>query len=243
MTLLAPLKNPSVWQSPSVIVLVAANLVPLAGVMFFGWEVFPIMLLFWLENIIMGGFNVLKMLLARGLVPQVRGGPVPHLIKLFLVPFFCVHYGGFTVVHGIFVFVLFGGGLRAGPGLSPDLDLVMNQISQQHLWWAVVGLALSHGFSFAWNYVRGREYRTITADRLMMQPYGRVVVLHIAIIGGGFLILALGSPTAALALLVLLKIGLDVIMHVKQNKLGGENPPEDAVRATSSPNSPGKDAA
>jgi len=54
----------------------------------------------------------------------------------------------------------------------------------------------------------------------MIQPYGRVVVLHVAIIGGGFLILLVGAPSAALALLILLKIGLDVLMHVKQNNIG-----------------------
>ena len=49
---------------PSALVLVAANLVPLAGVLFFGWSVFATLLLFWVENVIVGGFNVLRMLWA-----------------------------------------------------------------------------------------------------------------------------------------------------------------------------------
>ena len=52
---------------------------------------------------------------------------------------------------------------------------------------------------------------------LMHQPYGRVIVLHIAILGGGFLVMALGSPVAGLALLVVLKIALDVRAHLKQH--------------------------
>jgi 4-hydroxybenzoyl-CoA reductase subunit beta len=44
--------------------LIAANLVPLAGVFLFGWEVFPLLLLFWFENVIIGFFNALKMLFA-----------------------------------------------------------------------------------------------------------------------------------------------------------------------------------
>jgi hypothetical protein len=44
--------------------LIAANLVPIYGVVFLGWEVFPLLLLFWLENLIIGMYNVLKMMLA-----------------------------------------------------------------------------------------------------------------------------------------------------------------------------------
>jgi hypothetical protein len=210
MNLIDPLKHARVWKAPSVIVLILANLVPLAGVLLFGWEVFPLLLLFWLENVWIGALNVLKMLLAAG-------GPLPHAAKLVLIPFFCVHYGGFTAIHGVFVFALVGGSSR---GVLPDFDLVVRQIAGQHLWLAVSGLALSHAFSFGWNYLRGGEYRTTTVDSLMTQPYGRVMVLHGALIGGGFLILALGSPAAALALLVILKIALDVAAHAKQHALG-----------------------
>ena len=51
-------------MKPSLIVLIAANLVPIYGVVFLGWEVFPLLLLFWLENLIIGMYNVLKMMLA-----------------------------------------------------------------------------------------------------------------------------------------------------------------------------------
>ncbi len=213
MNLMATLKAPGWRSSPSVMVLVVANVLPLVGVLFFGWEVFPLMLLFWLENLVVGAFNVLKML-------TVGTSAAQHLAKILFVPFFCVHYGMFTMVHGVFVFALFGkADSHPRPGLFPGADFVWNQIVTQHLVWAGLALVLSHGFSFVWNYLRGGEYRATTLDKLMAQPYRRVVVLHIAILGGGFLILALGSPTAALALLVLLKIAIDVIAHAKEHAL------------------------
>jgi hypothetical protein len=43
-----------------------------------------------------------------------------------------------------------------------------------------------------------------------MAPYGRVVVLHMTIIFGGFVVLSLGQPVAAVALLALLKTGLEM---------------------------------
>ena len=39
------------------VVLIVANAVPLSGVLLFGWKVFPLILLYWLENVIVGAFN------------------------------------------------------------------------------------------------------------------------------------------------------------------------------------------
>lgn len=215
MNLLAPLRNPTVWKLPSVIALVLANLIPLFGVVCYGWQVFPIMFLFWFENVVVGLFNVVKMAWAGGLGSNVG-------VKLFLVPFFTVHYGIFTMVHGLFVFAMFGADWRGGAGAFPSFDRVQDLLTQQHLGWAVLGLVVSHGFSFVTNYLRDGTYRTAVLPIIMMQPYGRVVVLHLAILGGGFLVLALGKPVVGLVLLIALKIGLDVLAHVKQHGLGGQ---------------------
>lgn len=213
MSLIAPLKNPVVWRSPSVVLLVLANLIPLGGVLFFGWQVFPIMFLFWLENVVIGIFNVLKMLLAAG-----PGSPLG--VKIFLVPFFVVHYGIFTLVHGVFVSVMFGTSWRSG-GSSPfpNAERMQALVTENNLGWALLGLVLSHAFSFVTNYLWNGAYRTALAPVIMMQPYGRVVVLHLAILGGGFLVMFMGMPVVGLVLLIALKIGLDVLAHAKLHKL------------------------
>src|SRR4051794_13280890 len=70
------------WRQPSVIALVLANLVPVFGVLVLHWEVFPLMFLFWSENVIVGVFNVLKMLVNQPASPAIWIG------KLFVIPFF-----------------------------------------------------------------------------------------------------------------------------------------------------------
>jgi fatty acid desaturase len=47
----------------------------------------------------------------------------------------------------------------------------------------------------------------------MHAPYKRIVVLHVAIIAGGFLVTLLGSPAALLVALVALKTGMDIMLH------------------------------
>ena len=62
--------------SRSAILLLLANLIPLVGVLFFGWSLLTILVLYWLENGIVGFWNVPKIILAKGsLVPQLPDLP------------------------------------------------------------------------------------------------------------------------------------------------------------------------
>ena len=61
------------------------------------------MALFWFENVVIGGLNVMRML-----VSGVRMGGAGVFGALFTGAFFTVHYGLFTLVHGMFVVMLFG---------------------------------------------------------------------------------------------------------------------------------------
>jgi hypothetical protein len=84
--------------------------------------------------------------------------------------------------------------------------------------WAVLGLAASRGISFVTNYLGQGEYRRITATQLFWRPYGRILILHIALLGGAALIQASHSPVAGLILLVALKTSLDLVGHLWERK-------------------------
>jgi hypothetical protein len=222
------------WElgRPSVVVLVVANLVPLVGVMAWGWTVFPLLLLFWIENLILGAFNVVKMLAAA------PSPPLGWVVKLLLVPFFAFHYGMFCLVHGVLVIGLFGGGFRAGAPF-PEAGAVLELVRAERLGWAVVALAVSHAVSLAVNYFGAREYRQADLKVLMSQPYGRVAVVHLALLLGGFLMLALRSPAAGLVLLVLMKTGLDVRAHLRERRRFAAAPPSETAfwtRVAGAPN-------
>lgn len=200
--------KPSDLKRPTVIILVLANLVPVYGVLFLNWEVLPILLLFWAENVIIGVFNIIKMAMSS------PGRPLQWVAKLFMVPFFSIHYGIFTLVHGILILVLFGG-LAVSETDIPDLTALRQDFGNYNLLWGFLSLTLSHGVSFVINYVRKGEYKQASLTNLMMQPYGRLIVLHLTIIFGGLLITALGSPVAGLILLILLKMVIDALSHLR----------------------------
>ena len=191
-------------MTPSLLVLGLANALPIAGVLLLGWKVFPLVLLYWLENVVVGGFNVGKLLLAGPQEPAYSVG------KLFIIPFFIFHFGMFTLVHGVFVFALFGA--KSLPRFDSLAELPA-AIRAYHLGWGVLALVVSHGLSFYWNYFENGEYRRASLPILMMQPYARLVVLHLAVLFGGWIVLTLGSPLLALLVLVALKTAADVRAH------------------------------
>jgi hypothetical protein len=213
--------------SLSLIALLTANSIPLVGVIFFGWDIFSIVLLYWAENLVIGFYNVLKMAFVKVEHPR------DHLAKLFYIPFFCVHFGGFTAAHGLFVLLIFKKG--SGEFMSENpwpcffvfLQLLFNVIKQVYaiipadMKFALLGLFASHGVSFVYNYFLKGEYERESLRSLMGKPYVRVVVLHVTVLVGGFLLLAMGEPAAILFVLVVLKTVLDVNFHLRERRSSG----------------------
>lgn len=198
----------TLWSHVSVWTLIGSNLIPLYGVLVHGWEVFPIMLLFWSENVVIGVMNVARMVVAQG-----EG--TPGAGKAFMIPFFCVHYGIFTLVHGVFVFALFGGAFE---GHDNPFGTALHTLDGMNLWLPFLALVASHVVSFFTNFIGHGEYKTRSLGALMAAPYARVVILHITILGGGFLAMSLGSPAWALAILVVLKILVDLGAHLFEHR-------------------------
>ena len=202
--------------------LVLANLVPLFGVLLLHWNVGSLVVLYWCENLVIGGYTILKLLL------KARGR------QRFLVLFFAVHYGGFCAIHGLFVLQLtrFAGehwehpAAVTWPGPLALVQSFINLVQQllaaapREFLLGCVALVVSHGVSFVLIYLGQREYAHTTVQELMTQPYRRIAVLHVAIIAGGFLVARLGSPLGLLAALVALKIGMDIMLHNRSHRSG-----------------------
>lgn len=211
----------------SVIVLIIANLVPLAGVLLFRWDAAVIVLLYWSENVIIGIYNILKMASLKVF------SKASILELLFFIPFFCLHYGGFCAVHGFLILSIFNMGETTSlfhpdnswPGplvILQMLGSVIVSLWQKHppgMAWPVACLFLSHGISFLQNFLSKKEYNDLNSQKLMIQPYKRIVVLHITVIAGALPIMMFGSPVPLLFVLVFLKTGMDIFLHMKEHRI------------------------
>jgi hypothetical protein len=205
--------SPRFWATPSVIVLIAANLLPLYGVVYWGWDLFALMLLYWMETAIIGFFAIIQMAIAA------------PLMSIVLVPFFMFHFGAFMFGHLFFLTVLFAHGSISR--LSAIPDMLWNLLTEHRLWIALLALFLSHAVSFVLNIVQPKwwmRFAEIEPAPAASQPqdvmtavYGRVVIMHVTIIFGAMLMGVFGTKAAIFVLLITLKIAVDIAAHVRKN--------------------------
>ena len=183
---------------------VALNLIPIVGVLFWGWSAFALIFLYWLENV---GIGVRT--LASMAANAVLGGGLNALGALFFGTFFTFHYGLFCFVHGSFVVGLFGGQF-AGDSMF-DLVKTAQELfaSEPNLLIGFASIVLWQIVQFVLFVARG-EAKATNPMALMAAPYPRIIVLHIAIIFGGFLLMLLNQPVAGILVLALVKMGFDV---------------------------------
>ena len=187
-------------QGFALLALIAANLVPVAGVLLLDWRVGDVMLLFWAESAVIGLWNLARLAVIG------RWAAIP------LGLFFVGHFGGFMAGHLLFVYSIF---VQDALGAA---SLAGVATSFLHLLPGILALVVSHGISFFQNFVGRREYATTTLREQMTAPYGRIVVMHLTIILGGILVLAFGDAEAPLVLLVGLKIAVDLRAHRREHR-------------------------
>ena len=195
--------EPLAWTSTSVLALLAANFVPLGGVLLLGWDLGAVMTLFWAENGVIGFYNLLKL------------GVVSKWGIVFVGPFFVGHYGAFMAGHFLFIYYMFVRGIESSATEGPVLESLGDLFVP--LWPALLALTVSHGISFYENFLKGKEHVGRKVGELMGEPYKRIVILHVTIIFGGWLILLLGSPLPALVLFLVLKTATDQAAHRKEH--------------------------
>jgi hypothetical protein len=125
----------------------------------------------------------------------------------------------FCYVHQIFLVGLFG-----------DERTLVDVLADFAIWFGIAAIAASHLYSFVTNFLMAGEFRRTDAAALMRRPYGRIVVLHVAIILGSFLYQALGEPFLMLLVLIVVKTVVDLQQHGRERSLFA---PDDALSSNS----------
>lgn len=245
--------SPGAARVASVFVLLAANSVPLMALLSGRWGAGDVLIAYWLENVAIGLWAAVRIATASvdGSVvdrspdgrPRVdlstalaaaRQSTDPRTMRaiglvarLGLLVFFLFHYGLFTLVHGIFTFSLAG---RAGTTGSVGGYLAM-----------LLVMVLSHGLSTAIYWFARGERRSIGPQRAMAGVYPRVVVMHLSVIGGAWLVAGGGDRELSLLwpglatlgpglLLITLKVVVDVLAHLGEHRAARVPAPAGAPR-------------
>jgi hypothetical protein len=211
---------------PSSLILVAANLLPLAGVLFWGWDAFVLLVLYWFETAIIGFWTLVRVATAPreslGGISIHGSARTPSPLGLAL--FFVLHAGIFMGVHFGFLWALFSGAWAAR--IHGVRDFVAILIVETGLWVPLLALFVARGIVFFYALIGARLRAWLNPRRAKASApapeglagmvlggfYARIIVMHIAILFGGFL--SFFGSIAPLIVLVAIKTAVDLGMHV-----------------------------
>ncbi|MFB3919718.1 hypothetical protein BU251_06975 [Candidatus Velamenicoccus archaeovorus] len=173
-----------------------SNLVTLVLALAQHWPLKTIMFIYCGQNVIIGFFNVIRILGIRRMdTPRQPDAEVPRAVTYFLAGFFTFHYGFFN--FGYFEFI-------GRPAVS----------EWGWIWLSLGAFFVHHLFSFRQH--SRKKIDGVGIGRLMFFPYLRIVPMHLTIIFGGFFMLLFHNGLAEKAVLIfflLLKTNADLNMH------------------------------
>ncbi len=206
------------------LIIIFSNLIPIFGVLFFKWNPYMIFFIYWCESLIVGFFNILKMLIS-GLIQDGKLSSSGFEDALWSTIHFIFTYLLLMVVYGIFIFALVMISGAGNPFSALSLFTSHNMtfidfLESEYL--AIIILLASHLIFFLIDFIFTREYNHTTADTYLKKPYKRLTVIHITICFGMPFVLDPGLNNVGFVILwVCLKIFFDLKLHVTEIKISG----------------------
>ncbi|MBP7768210.1 hypothetical protein KA082_00040 [Candidatus Woesebacteria bacterium] len=193
--------------------IIISNVIPLYGVIFLGWKIDAILFIYWCETVIIGFYTILKIFFANFLTAESRSWIIS---KINITLFFLIHFGGFSVMHGVAILALIGYFNALQYTEIPAFILSLSI--------PILSIFISHGISFIKNYIIGGESKKAIIQDVMSYPYERIFLTQIIIIIGGFIYFSfLHSYIVYLVLLIISKIILDIQSHTRLHKKAGSS--------------------
>jgi len=195
------------------ILLILVNLVPIWGVWVKDWNVKEIFLVYCLESVIMGGYNVLMMwstTLFKKKEEWVSGNSSSIVSGYYFILFFIAHYGLFIFIQmGMFISIAHISNLNFTDTFSFLFHLrrYLTSSTYEHLLLFIA----SYGIIVLKDFFMPGLYKTASLGSLMFAPYVRVFVQQFCLlIGGILLVFSLGK--IFMLVFVFVKIFFEVVL-------------------------------
>lgn len=171
-----------------------------------------ILFAYFLETIIIGVFNALKMLWSI-----LYGKSISS--EFGLIFFFLIHYGFFVAIQSIFGFTLFG--IEGNGIIKEPFNILENYSTILHLediQYALPAIIFTHLGKFITDYIGNKKYEKFTAKEIMFKPYVRIFVQQFVVILSFFFIVFGEAGIIAAILLIFFRLVIDLALEaIKEN--------------------------
>ncbi|MDP3696681.1 MAG: DUF6498-containing protein [Candidatus Taylorbacteria bacterium] len=216
---------------PSVISIVAVNLMPLIGVIWFGWSSFSILFTYWVQTGIIGYFSLLKIKKVAEFSPaelpiRVMAFAVRRSKKAKLVTEIIRDYRGvylFGMVASIIPLIFFTGYASKGVfnfsvfSSSFYITALAVRDSFGIIVFGSLLFVLNHGYSYIVNFVGKKEFLHSNLAIQLSDPIERVGTIWAAVFLGITMLGFIPHLIAILIVLVIFKTMFDVYEHLKEH--------------------------
>jgi hypothetical protein len=187
------------------------NLVPIWGVWVNDWSVKDIFLVYCLESVILGAYNVLMMwrtTLFKRKEEWVSGDVSSMVSGYYFILFFIAHYGFFIIIQlGLFISISQIGNLE-----FTDSFVLLFHIKRylpNPTYQLLLLFIISYGIIVLKDFFIPGLYKTASLGSLMFSPYARVFVQQFCLLLGG-LLFVFGLGKIFIILFVIIKIFFEI---------------------------------
>ena len=188
------------------------NLIPLWGVWFDGWDPKQMFIIYCAESIIVGLFNVLKMMIVTLFKKKdiwETNGTQSKVSGYFFILFFIVHYGFFVSIQ-LAIFFSVSGMLN---NLNPiSTFIALPSLMDSYAKGVLLGFIAVYGLQMLKDFILSGTYRTVSLGKLMFSPYLRIFVQQFAVIIGA-IFLNFGAGKIFMLVFVAVKIYFEVFVN------------------------------
>jgi len=196
------------YSDRSLTFLLVTNLATIVLAVLQQWNITDLLWIYWGQSVVIGYYNVQRIVdldrfSPEGFIRSIRPvEPVCETQRCTAVCF-ALHYGLFHLVYGVFLLVTF----RIQPGF-PVTGILL----------CILAFWFTHRYSYRFN--RERDRAVPNFGSLMFFPYARTIPMTLVILLGGPIA---GDDPVALVLLLMLKTGADLAMHVIEHVMASSD--------------------
>lgn len=188
--------------------LIVWNLFPLFGVLALGWKPESVFICYALETIIVGVFNVFK------LITVYRFGQPPSASEtgvtgLAIIPFFLVHYYLFVAVQ----LSIFFAGSTGTFGPLGVVEHIVQYLGQNSFNASLGVYVLNSAVLFVTDFLLPGKYTARSMNEQMFEPYPRIVIQQFVVLLGGFIFSVTGNAYPVLFIFIGIKMYADLLLQ------------------------------
>jgi Family of unknown function (DUF6498) len=193
--------------------LILANLLPVFGVWFYGWDAKEVFLVYAIETLIAGLFTIIKLFIAGQFKKKdVFNTDVPQQKQSywFFIFFFIIHYGMFVAIQMAIFFSVSGITGDSNTGFF-SFYLKWPSLLKEEAWIMLSVFIVSYTIKMITDFIMTEEYKNVSLGQIMFQPYGRIFIQQVTVIIGS-MFLSFGAGKIFILVFAFIKIYFEVFI-------------------------------